>query len=735
MIDLASCKLPVQPRPATNGAGGRNHSFMAAWRPFLAVPHGFASLSVWLHARFDHAVQLCATTGPGLVTPTAPTWIASLTRPSVRRASLAGSLRTFGSVLQTTRSIQVSPTVQSSVAVLRMPRCTLFSSRAVLCVGRSDTSPTPGLPNAQGSLCFLSAADCETATNTKGECIKDSTTCGTGQAGPTSFVYIHTLDQPSVTNGVPNGGGTLCFGSQADCEASNNNPCGPNPPSPMRCSADAAACATGPAGPLPVTFTCRASYPPGALPSGGGILCYDSYPNCVGGPNACGGDITCVMDPSVCSTGMAGPSSNKYFCPKDLPPSSLPNGGGQLCYNSVGDCLNGPNYCTDSATCVTNAATCGTGMVGPMKLNTFCQFDQPNTQAATPATPGSLPAASGANCYFSQSECLTGPNACTDATACLPDYVTCSTGQAGPTNAWFFCQGDLKYAGAVPNGGGQLCYLTAGDCSSGPNSCGDATPCERDLSTCSTGVAAPAPNKWFCPLDTPVGLQTSKAALSSGSGMLCWASVEDCAAGPNGCTAAAADCVRNEASVKACSTGMAAGGDNKVACLKDFPAGGVSNAAGKWCYDTLGNCLNGTNACSPSVPCVRTPAAVCATAGSTNGYYCALDYPVDVAKGLSSLGNLCYQTVMDCINGPNACSEALLCDVDRSSRGACLGSSFTYFCARNNAAGTPAAVEDSSPGCATPPRLSSSMVGRGRSPWLTVAAGAAVALAVVSEYA
>jgi hypothetical protein len=27
------------------------------------------------------------------------------------------------------------------------------------------------------------------------------------------------------------------------------------------------------------------------------------------------------------------------------------------------------------------------------------------------------------------------------------------------------------------------------------------------------------------------------------------------------------------------------------------------------------------------------------------------------------------------------------------------------------------------------------MVGRGRSPWLTVAAGAAVALAVVSEYA
>ena len=188
-----------------------------------------------------------------------------------------------------------------------------------------------------------------------------------------------------------------------------------------------------------------------------------------------------------------------------------------------------------------------------------------------------------------------------------------------------------------------------------------------------------------------------------------------------------------------------AGGDNQVACLKDFPVGAAANAAGKWCYDTLGDCLNGTNACNASAPCATTPSAVCATAGtgSANGFYCAFDYPVDLAKGLSSVGNLCYKTVLDCINGPNACSEAFLCDADIHSNGACTGSSFTYFCARNNAAGTPiAAVADSSAGCSTPGhKLSSassaSITGQRemRSLLLTIAiAAAAVAFAMVSSF-
>ena len=447
-------------------------------------------------------------------------------------------------------------------------------------------------------------------------------------------------------------------------------------------------CATGQAGPLPVTYTCKASYPPGSLPTGGGQLCYASYANCIGGPNACTDTVPCILDAATCATGVAGPTSNNYFCPLDMPSNSQPNGGGQLCYASLADCKNGPNYCSDASTCVTNTATCGTGMAGPTTKNTFCSFDQPQTLKDTPSVPGSLPDAAGGNCYYSQSDCLNGPNACLNtATECLADFTTCSTGQAGPTNAWFFCQKDFAY-GSIADGGGQLCYGAAGSCFNGPNACNINTPCALDYATCSTGPAGPTPNNWYCLPDTPVGTQTNNPALPSGSGMLCWDSIKDCIGGPNACTEAAGDCVSNNASVKMCSTGMAAGNSlgNNVACLKDVPTGGVVNAAGKWCYNTMSNCLNGTNACNASAQCLATPATVCATAGSANSFFCPYDYPVDVSKGLSTLGNICYKSALDCMNGPNACNTSFLCSSDSSMQGACKGSSYQFFCSLNNVA-------------------------------------------------
>ncbi len=86
--------------------------------------------------------------------------------------------------------------------------------------------------------------------------------------------------------------------------------------------------------------------------------------------------------------------------------------------------------------------------------------------------------------------------------------------------------------------------------------------------------------------------------------------------------------------------------------------------------------LTGTNACNASAPCVATPAAVCSTAGSAGfAFYCAYDYPVDVTKGLSSAGNICYKTPLDCMNGPNACNTSFLCQSDASMSGACKGAS------------------------------------------------------------
>ena len=193
------------------------------------------------------------------------------------------------------------------------------------------TSTPRGLPDGKGAYCFLSIADCSKATNTTGQCVMDTSTCATGQAGPTQYNYIYKTDGPSQNLGIPNGAGTLCFDNQADCEASNHNPCGPPPLGVSRCAADTMTCSTGQAGPQTSTFTCTAVYPPGSLPNGGGQLCYDTFSDCVGGPNACNDSVPCTNSPSVCGTGVAGPTSNNWFCPGDMPVNRLPNGGGQLC--------------------------------------------------------------------------------------------------------------------------------------------------------------------------------------------------------------------------------------------------------------------------------------------------------------------------------------------------------------------------------------------------------------------
>ena len=78
---------------------------------------------------------------------------------------------------------------------------------------------------------------------------------------------------------------------------------------------------------------------------------------------------------------------------------------------------------------------------------------------------------------------------------------------------------------------------------------------------------------------------------------------------------------------------------------------------------------------------------MCSTAGSSNTFYCAYDYPVDVAKGLSSVGSLCYKTALDCMNGPNACNTSFLCQPDASNAGACKGAAYQFFCSLNAADG------------------------------------------------
>ena len=142
---------------------------------------------------------------------------------------------------------------------------------------------------------------------------------------------------------------------------------------------------------------------------------------------------------------------------------SLPNGGGQLCYVGLKDCIRGPNACTDK--CDLNAASCANGIAGPTPYNYFCTFDQPHT-VLPGSTPGSLPNAAGLTCYKSMLDCLNGPNAFFPPEECKVGYMTCATGQAGPMEFWFACTKDMPLESKT-NGGGQLCYETSAGCFNG----------------------------------------------------------------------------------------------------------------------------------------------------------------------------------------------------------------------------------------------------------------------------
>jgi hypothetical protein len=87
-----------------------------------------------------------------------------------------------------------------------------------------------GLPNGGGLICFLNHQMCNHAMEgfphalSRG-CVNDISTCSTGQAGPTEYNIISTVDKPSPNTGLPTGAGITCFHSKLACETNNGNPC------------------------------------------------------------------------------------------------------------------------------------------------------------------------------------------------------------------------------------------------------------------------------------------------------------------------------------------------------------------------------------------------------------------------------------------------------------------------------------------------------------------------------
>jgi len=74
-----------------------------------------------------------------------------------------------------------------------------------------------------------------------------------------------------------------------------------------------------------------------------GAYCWDTMADCTAGLNACNSTLACQQDAVRCSTGVAGGfgMENAFFCPTDVPQGAVSTGEGILCYDSFLNCVSG----------------------------------------------------------------------------------------------------------------------------------------------------------------------------------------------------------------------------------------------------------------------------------------------------------------------------------------------------------------------------------------------------------
>lgn len=508
----------------------------------------------------------------------------------------------------------------------------------------TKVTPMDGIPNGAGSMCYTllqSCIDGANACNSSIPCVPDYGLCSTGQAGPTPAWYNCPVDTP--IGALPDGSGMLCYDTVSLC----NN--GPNPCSlDLPCVFDAPTCATGAAA-LGGNYRCSPTMPYNSLPTGAGKLCYKQSKACNNGPNACNISKPCEQRTDVCSTGQAALYPDYvYICSFDLDDRVLTNGGGQFCYNNVTFCNRAANACGSNNPCKSDTATCSTGTATPSNTtNYYCQFDTPK---------GAVPAGSGGFCYDNATNCHNGPNGCSIDKPCTYDAATCSTGQAaGLSSSNWFCQTDTP-PGSVPNGAGEFCYDSSASCSDGPNSCSDTKPgakkCAANAARCATGQASRSGKNFFCDDDMP------STSMPNAFGALCYTSQKDCAEGPNACMSTTKNvCGADKVT---CGMGEAGPKPNWFFCPDDQPLGSVMNGGGILCYDTVLQCNYGPNPCSLNEPCVEDRTA-CSTgpAALRGNFVCQGSTPAGATY--SRTGRLVYDTIPNCLKGPNACMVSADC--------------------------------------------------------------------------
>ena len=140
---------------------------------------------------------------------------------------------------------------------------------------------------------------------------------------------------------------------------------------------------------------------------------------------ACNLANPCLQLPAMCSTGIAGGSGHfTWFCPSDLWPNALPNGGGQICFATESACTDGPNLCATPlhpASCRQRPGLCSTGpAIAYLQQNGTAWVCEPSGQAQ------SLPNGDGAafpgapRRHAPSRTVASGPGAAACGPACLP---------------------------------------------------------------------------------------------------------------------------------------------------------------------------------------------------------------------------------------------------------------------------------------------------------------------------